>query len=98
MRWAVSVQLFFQQAQQQAWQWLYLETEKTPDEAMTSLYKLLDHCGVAHTALSVQCKKAESDVPVTVTDVSIPQVVSSAPAKPIAKPVAAPVDRRGIAP
>lgn len=57
---------------------------------MTSLYKLLDHCGVAHTALSVQCIKADSDVPVTVTDASIPQVVSSAPAKPIAKPVAAP--------
>ena len=30
-----------------AGQWLYLETEKTPDEAMTSLYKLLDHCGGA---------------------------------------------------
>lgn len=79
-----------------AGQWLYLETEKTPDEAMTSLYKLLDHCGVAHTALSVQCKKAESDVPVTVTDVSIPQVVSSAPAKPIAKPVAAPVEKTAV--
>ena len=25
-----------------AGQWLYLETEKTPDEAMTSLYKLLE--------------------------------------------------------
>lgn len=79
-----------------AGQWLYLETEKTPDEAMTSLYKLLDHCGVAHTALSVQCKKAESDVPVTVTDVSIPQVVSSAPAKPIAKPVAAPIEKTAV--
>lgn len=79
-----------------AGQWLYLETEKTPDEAMTSLYKLLDHCGVAHTVLSVQCKKAESDVPVTVTDVSIPQVVSSAPAKPIAKPVAAPVEKTAV--
>lgn len=79
-----------------AGQWLYLETEKTPDKAMTSLYKLLDHCGVAHTALSVQCKKAESDVPVTVTDVSIPQVVSSAPAKPIAKPVAAPVEKTAV--
>lgn len=79
-----------------AGQWLYLETEKTPDEAMTSLYKLLDHCGVAHTALSVQCMKADSDVPVTVTDASIPQVVSSAPAKPIAKPVAAPVEKTAV--
>ena len=79
-----------------AGQWLYLETEKTPDEAMTSLYKLLDHCGVAHTALSVQCIKADSDVPVTVTDASIPQVVSSAPAKPIAKPVAAPVEKTAV--
>lgn len=79
-----------------AGQWLYLEAEKNPDEAMTSLYKLLDHCGVAHTALSVQCTKAESDVPVTVTDASIPQVVSSEPAKPIAKPVAAPVEKATV--
>lgn len=79
-----------------AGQWLYLETEKTPDEAMTSLYKLLDHCGVAHTALSVQCTKAESDVLVTVTNASIPQVVSSAPAKPIARPVAAPVEKAAV--
>lgn len=79
-----------------AGQWLYLETEKTPDEAMTSLYKLLDHCGVAHTALSVQCTKAESDVSVTVTNASIPQVVSSAPAKPIAKPVVAPVEKATV--
>lgn len=77
-------------------QWLYLETEKTPDEAMVSLYKLLDHCGIAHTALSIQCTKAESDVPVTATAASIPQVVSSAPAKPIAKPVAAPVEKAAV--
>lgn len=79
-----------------AGQWLYLETEKTPDEAMTSLYKLLDHCGVAHTILSVQCTKAESDVPIAVTDASIPQMVSSAPAKPIAKSIAVPVAKAAV--
>ena len=63
---------------------------------MTSLYKLLDHCGVAHTILSVQCTKAESDVPIAVTDASIPQMVSSAPAKPIAKSVAVPVAKAAV--
>lgn len=69
-----------------AGQWLYLETKKNADEVMSSLYKLMDYCGVASSALSVQCMKVESNGPVTVTDALIPQVDFSVSEKLIAKP------------
>ena len=42
-------------AKNSAGQWLFGKAEITPDEALTRLYMLLVHCGVAHSALSVQC-------------------------------------------
>lgn len=66
-------------------QWLYLETAKSPDDAMKSLYKLMDHCGVARNILAVwrngstttpevakPIVSAKPTVPVTEKEVSTP--------------------------
>lgn len=62
-------------------QWLYLETEKSPDDAMESLYKLMDYCGVARTVLVVRRNGS------TATPEVAKPVVSAKPTAPVIEKV-----------